>query len=350
MSTIVLHGALKREFGGPFTFEVASPAEAFRALEANFPGRFFAAVRDGVYRIVRGDRKTGLALGPDELTFGLGSADLHIVPLARGSAGSQRSKGGVKVVIGVAIMAVAIASAGAASPLLAGDFTAAGGLLKAEIGFMGITYGGIAAYGLSMTLAGVSAMLSPQPKAQDLQPVDQRQSYLFNGPVNLTEQGGAVPLIYGRCRVGSTTISAGIDVEQVPYVLTDPSAAITVSQPQPLPPPGGVTKNGLVITAAAGASLTGYRLSAIAGGTLAKRNGEALGEGATITLAEGTEGLVFDLTGDPEIFNPGAGDPGGDVLGHQGSFLVTGLRADGSSFGSAAVEVLAAGGQIINDH
>lgn len=346
MSTIVLHGALKREFGGPFTFEVASPAEAFRALEANFPGRFFAAVRDGVYRIVRGDRKTGLALGPDELTFGLGSADLHIVPIARGSA---NGKGGAKAVIGVAIMAVAvIASQGTvagATGLLGSMGGEAFPLLGAQI-----TYGQIAAFGLSMALTGVSAMLSPQPKAQDLQPVDQRQSYLFNGPVNLTEQGGAVPLIYGRCRVGSTTISAGIDVEQVPYVLTDPSAAITVSQPQPLPPPGGVTQNGLVITAAAGASLTGYRLSAITGGTLTKRNGEALGEGATITLAEGTEGLVFDLSGDPEVFNPGAGDPGGDVLGHQGSFLVTGLRADGSSFGSAAVEVLAAGGQIINDH
>lgn len=348
MSTIVLHGALKREFGGPFSFEVASPAEAFRALEANFPGRFFAAVRDGVYRIVRGDRKKGLALGPDQLTFGLGSADLHIIPLARGSAGSQRSKGGVKAVIGVAMMAVAIvATEGAASALLAGSFKEFGTLMGAG-GLL--SWGTVASYGLSMTLAGVSAMLSPQPKAQDLQPVDQRQSYLFNGPVNLTEQGGAVPLIYGRCRVGSTTISAGIDVEQVPYVLTDPSAAITVSQPQPLPPPGGVTKNGLVIAAAAGASLTGYRLSAITGGTLAKRNGEALGDGATITLAEGTEGLVFDLDGDPEIFNPGAGDPGGDTLGHRGSFLVTGLRADGSSFGSAAVEVLAAGGTIINDH
>lgn len=349
MSTIVLHGALKREFGGPFVFEVASPAEAFRALEANFPGRFFAAVRDGVYRIVRGDRKTGLALGPDELTFGLGSADLHIVPLARGSAGSQRSKGGVKAVIGVAIVAVAIVASQGTVAGATGLLGSMGGEAFPLLGAH-ITYGQIAAFGLSMTLTGVSAMLSPQPKAQDLQPVDQRQSYLFNGPVNLTEQGGAVPLIYGRCRVGSTTISAGIDVEQVPYVLTDPSAAITVSQPQPLPPPGGVTRNGLVIAAAAGASLTGYRLSAIAGGTLAKRNGEALGEGATITLAEGSEGLVFDLDGDPEIFNPGAGDPGGDVLGHRGSFLVTGLRADGSSFGSAAVEVLAAGGQIINDH
>ena len=43
-------------------------------------------------------------------------------------------------------------------------------------------------------------------------------SALFNGPVNSTEQGIAVPVIYGRVRnAGAATISAGISVEQMPY-------------------------------------------------------------------------------------------------------------------------------------
>lgn len=38
-----------------------------------------------------------------------------------------------------------------------------------------------------------------------------RKSFLFNGGINTTEQGGAVPLVYGFTRTGSTVISAGID-------------------------------------------------------------------------------------------------------------------------------------------
>jgi predicted phage tail protein len=38
-----------------------------------------------------------------------------------------------------------------------------------------------------------------------------RKSFLFNGSINTTEQGGAVPLVYGFTRTGSTVISAGID-------------------------------------------------------------------------------------------------------------------------------------------
>lgn len=39
--------------------------------------------------------------------------------------------------------------------------------------------------------------------------VEGAQSYMFNGSKNVVEQGGAVPIICGICRTGTTIISAG---------------------------------------------------------------------------------------------------------------------------------------------
>lgn len=327
MANVVLHGALKREFGGPFRLDVATPAEAFRALEANFPGRFFAMIRDGVYKIVRGDRKRGLQLGADELTLRLGDdTQLHVTPIPKGSG----RKGGVKAVIGVAILAVAVVASGGTAAGMAG--VVAEGTGMAGLG-LGVTYGNIALFGLTMALSGISMMLSPQPKATELE--DQKQSYLFNGPVNLTEQGGAVPLIYGRVRVGSTTISAGIDTEQVATVATDPVGAISVTNAS-VTAAGGRTTDGLVITATAASAVTSYRISAITGGQLFKRDGTAIAENGIITLDEGKAGLIFDLS-----------DSGDGAFGSQpasaGSFTVTGLRIDGSVFGTAQASITVPG-------
>lgn len=201
-----LHGALK-PFGACHELEVASAAEAVRALSLQLPG-FAAAIRAGAFRLVRGDRRTGLALDADTLTLGLGRADLHIVPVAAGG----RGKGGSKAILGVAIMAVAVI----ASPLTGGGSLAAamGSEAFAVAGFS-ISYGNIAAFGLTMALSGISQLLAPAPKTQTAEAADQKQSYLFQGAQNLVEQGAAVPLIYGRVRTGSVLISAGISTADV---------------------------------------------------------------------------------------------------------------------------------------
>jgi len=226
---IHLHGALRRRFGAVYELDVASPAEAFRALHVLTGGRFLPAVRGGTYRIVRGDRKSGLHLGADELTFRLGTADLHIIPVAAGSG--RKSKGGVKAVVGVAIMAVAIVASQGAAAGLASTMTI-GGVST------GISYGSVALFGLSMALSGVSQMLSPQVKGPDsLESADQKASFVMNGPVNAEAQGGAVPLIYGQCRVGSTVISAGLSVDQI-------STGSSVDDPTVAGESGGVSGSG----------------------------------------------------------------------------------------------------------
>jgi predicted phage tail protein len=41
------------------------------------------------------------------------------------------------------------------------------------------------------------------------------ESFTFSGIVNTEKQGLPVPIIYGRCFVGSAVISVGIDVDQL---------------------------------------------------------------------------------------------------------------------------------------
>jgi predicted phage tail protein len=72
--------------------------------------------------------------------------------------------------------------------------------------------------GLAMFASGILQMLSPTPEIPDYsgrEKPDSRPSYLFDGPVNTTEQGGPIPLIYGEVLVGSTIISTSLDVEDI---------------------------------------------------------------------------------------------------------------------------------------
>ncbi|MGF7174725.1 TipJ family phage tail tip protein [Azospirillum doebereinerae] len=221
LRTVHLHGSLGRSFGRSFTLNADSVVEVVRLLEANFPGRFGKAIEAGAFKLVRGDRAKGLALGESMLTFKLGAADLHITPVAAGAGG--KGKGGVKAVIGVAIMAIAIIAA----PVTGG--TSLGGLVAVSASgtVTGLTaYGSIAMMGLSMALSGISQIIAPQPGVSgSLESADKQQSFLFNGAVNSVEQGGPVPLIYGRMRVGSVVGSAGLTVEQVLPPPTDNSAS-----------------------------------------------------------------------------------------------------------------------------
>jgi len=70
--------------------------------------------------------------------------------------------------------------------------------------------------GFSLVLGGVTGMLfKPNTvKSTSSERPNNRPSYAFNGAINTVGQGNPVPLAYGRLRVGSQVISAGLRVEQ----------------------------------------------------------------------------------------------------------------------------------------
>lgn len=203
MNTIHLHGAL-RSFGGPFTLDVRTPAEAVRALCNLRPG-FEDSLRRGVFRVIRGKRRTGQHLDQTELAMNL-NGEMHLVPVPRGA----KNQGGAKVVIGVALIAVAVAATwyaggigGAGAAALLGTSEAVGAL----------AFNAVVGLGLSLTLTGISMLLSPQPKTRTNE--EQERSYLFGGMQNTTEQGVAIPLVLGQVRTGSVVISASLEADAV---------------------------------------------------------------------------------------------------------------------------------------
>jgi len=69
--------------------------------------------------------------------------------------------------------------------------------------------------GAALILGSLAQMLSESPPGVGAGDGPQQdvngQSYLFDGPENVSRAGGCVPIGYGRMIIGSTVISAGIE-------------------------------------------------------------------------------------------------------------------------------------------
>lgn len=198
MRKVHLYGTIAEKYGDVFELEVATAAEAVRALRANFPSiaKDFEA---GSWHVVRGDDiDEGMSLGEEDLaTFNLGQGDLHFVPVV---AGSKRG-GLLKIVLGVALIGFGFFMGGFAAPIFGGT-----GMLG------GLTYGHMMIFGAAMALGGASQLLAPENKESD---TDKESSFTMSGPGNTYDQGYPVPLVYGEVITGSVLISAGVDVEKI---------------------------------------------------------------------------------------------------------------------------------------
>ncbi len=193
MKTIILLGELGKRYGRRHLLDVKSPAEAVRALCANFKdfAQFVSASseRNVGYRVLnmRDD------VAEDEL-HNPASQRITIAPVVAGAGGSVG-----KILLGAALIAASFLVPGLGAVALFGTTT------LATVAF---------SVGVSLALGGVAQMLAPQPKFEGPQE-EQQPSYVFNGPVNTTAQGQPVPVGYGRMIVGSAVISAGISVEDI---------------------------------------------------------------------------------------------------------------------------------------
>ena len=114
-------------------------------------------------------------------------------------AGSKRG-GLLKIVLGAVLVGAA--------------FALSGGMLAAPIagvlGQAGFTYGSLAMLGLATAVVGVSSLLAPEEKANE-----KNDSFLFSGPGNTSEQGVAIPLVYGEVITGGVFVSGGLEIEKL---------------------------------------------------------------------------------------------------------------------------------------
>ncbi len=72
--------------------------------------------------------------------------------------------------------------------------------------------------GIGIVAAGVINLLSKPPVFEDYREISKggKTSYLFNGPENVINDGGPVPVGYGRLLVGSQVISASYNISNIP--------------------------------------------------------------------------------------------------------------------------------------
>ena len=194
MSKVRLLGELGKRFGRQHDFDISTPAEAVRALCANFPDferELVCSGERGVgYKVLSGQDAVDLKSLHDPS----GKTVITIAPVISGAGGDGLGQ----ILLGAALIAVSWWN-----PM---GWAAAGSFLSQAT---------LYSVGTSMMLSGVAQMIAPTPSASAPIEVNKQPSYTFNGAVNTTAQGHPVPVGYGRMIVGSAVISAGIDVDEV---------------------------------------------------------------------------------------------------------------------------------------
>lgn len=198
-----LYGHLGRQFGRVHRLAVRTCREAAQALAVLLPGfeRALLAHEPGVH-VFRRRVSVPTNLAEERLDAPLGRGEaVCIVPAV---AGAKRG-GALQIIVGAA--------------LIAGAFVTGTFSLASTLGVNFTALGSVAfSVGVSLVLGGVVQALTPIAKSggNGARP-DNAPSYAFDGPVNYATQGVAVPLVYGRCIIGSVVASQGLSsVEGTP--------------------------------------------------------------------------------------------------------------------------------------
>ena len=215
MKVVKVYGALRKRLGQcRFEFDVATPAQAIKALCVNFPGLekwLIDSEQDGVgYRVaISKEKVTEENFAPLLMPF----SDREVFSITPVVAGAGRGTG--QILAGVALIGLAIVTQGGSLSFTAGGFAPASGTFaSAAFGTkLAIAAGNIGAF---LVLTGVAQAISPQPELNStLDESVQLESFTFSNVVNTSRQGMPCPIAYGRVFVGSAVLSSGLDVDQV---------------------------------------------------------------------------------------------------------------------------------------
>lgn len=195
LTKIYLEGAMGRNFGREWTLDIHTPAEAFQLIQANIP-KFGQWIRDNLKRyekcMIICKYADGRIEALDEKTMLMHkeAQEIHFVPTVYGAGKFMGAIVGAAMVVVGALMWW--------NPLGWGAWAVAIGQ-------------GLVVAGAGMLVSTVVTAIMGRVKNNNNDDDDQT-SYYFNGAQNTTRQGVPVPLIFGRCKVGSAVISSSINV------------------------------------------------------------------------------------------------------------------------------------------
>lgn len=195
---IKLYGKLAK-FVGQRVLEadVHNAAEAVRFLVVNWPA-LEQHMADQYYKVEVGSN----ALTLEETVYPIGSDDISITPVIGGAGNTGR------IILGVALVGLAIATGGTSLAFTASGFGAATGVtMTTSLGLSALA-GNI---GLLLVISGVAGMLADTPTVPESEE-DPQNSFSFSGIQQVARAGTPVPICYGETMTGSVVISAEIDV------------------------------------------------------------------------------------------------------------------------------------------
>lgn len=171
-----------------------SMAVIISGLASRFGPEIKEHIKNNVWQVCF-NAPDGIAVDPNDVHKLEGVSDIYIYPVVEGSGGKVGGiiLGVIMIVVGVIII---VGSWGTGTPA---------GMAAIANGVMMIAGGAMMVY---------TALNTPKAQQNRADPAE-RASFVFNGAVNVIEQGGAVPCVYGRTITGSTVVSAGIATEEI---------------------------------------------------------------------------------------------------------------------------------------
>ena len=199
LTKVILEGKFAEVAGQKeWMLECSSPSEALALIGVNKP-EIKQWIRENInnYKVCQVDCESAKGVS-ESLTTETFMTErqcktIRFLPIFTGAGGNN---GALQAIAGVAMIVI-----GAVVGVVAG-WTGIGGAVGA----------GMISSGIGMILGAICTMLM-RPSAND-DDEETGSSYYFNGAVNTTKQGMPVPLVFGRCRVGSAVISSSIDVSE----------------------------------------------------------------------------------------------------------------------------------------
>lgn len=210
---IHFHGSLSKYAEGEIKLYAKNIKDAFQGLVARFGDTFKDEIINNAWHITSGKREseelkeTDNFIAAELVEFPIVCEELHVFPAINGAGG----KGIGQIILGIVLIVVAVVLWWAAPAIGAAYGAAAGAAASSAVT-------SVALAGVMAIAGGVMAMMTKTPSISDYSQAsgtDPKNSFIFNGPVNNTEQGVPVPLVYGIHLTGSTIVSAGLDSERM---------------------------------------------------------------------------------------------------------------------------------------
>ena len=227
MKVVKVYGALRERLGQcRFELNVATPAQAIKALCVNFPGLdkwLIDSEQDGVaYRVRVGKEEAS----PEDMSvLGLPWSErevFSITPVVAGAGGFGRAIFG-GLLIGASFLFPGAGLFGTTSFFGVSAAGATGAGVIAGSAALTTVGTALSAVGAGLVFSGVSQIISPTPPSGlELKEANRIQNFSFSGITNTSQQGLAVPIAYGRVVIGSAVISSGFDVDHSARETIDP--------------------------------------------------------------------------------------------------------------------------------